>query len=341
MSTISRLWRRLIRDIVGPAMAILGLCLVCIITYCYVFWILPDVIDARINPRIATGHYLLSLYLFVNLVWNQIMASMTNPGKPPPISQYGPALHDFVAVVREANPNANANGSNNAKNPKRHVTKQFRLNVKNEPGMFYEYCLTCNSIKPPRTHHCSVIDQCVLTFDHYCPWTGNTIGHYNYRYFILFMGYLFASVCYVFVMTVLDIRLRDRLAFTELNILSGTFDIFHSGPGSDDMDFLLFTVFAVTLAAAVSVGLLFSFHIWLVITNQTTVEYFTNTQDARFAEEEGRPWKNPFDKGTWRKNSHRIFGTNIWRNILLPASSPPPTPDYFFYMQAGEDVSLV
>jgi palmitoyltransferase len=37
--------------------------------------------------------------------------------------------------------------------------------------------------------------------DHYCPWMSNTVGYGNYRYFLLFMFYIFIGCVYVVTIT--------------------------------------------------------------------------------------------------------------------------------------------
>ncbi|XP_050421560.1 palmitoyltransferase ZDHHC16 isoform X2 [Adelges cooleyi] len=51
-------------------------------------------------------------------------------------------------------------------------------------------CKKCDSPRPPRTHHCSVCNKCILKMDHHCPWLNNCVGFYNHRYFFLYMVYM-------------------------------------------------------------------------------------------------------------------------------------------------------
>lgn len=60
-------------------------------------------------------------------------------------------------------------------------------------------CKKCLIPKPPRTHHCSICNKCILLYDHHCPWMNRCIGHKNRRYFFLFMAYTVFGV--IFIMT--------------------------------------------------------------------------------------------------------------------------------------------
>lgn len=60
-------------------------------------------------------------------------------------------------------------------------------------------CKKCIAPKPPRTHHCSVCDKCILAMDHHCPWLNNCVGYYNARYFYLFMVYMVIGVSFIII----------------------------------------------------------------------------------------------------------------------------------------------
>ncbi|CAM9837366.1 unnamed protein product [Choristocarpus tenellus] len=48
-------------------------------------------------------------------------------------------------------------------------------------------CYTCCIEKPPRTKHCRVCKRCVRAYDHHCPFVGNCVGGWNYRWFYLYL----------------------------------------------------------------------------------------------------------------------------------------------------------
>lgn len=48
-----------------------------------------------------------------------------------------------------------------------------------------KYCKSCQIYKTGRIHHCKRSQQCIFSYDHYCPWLACCIGIHNYRLFYL------------------------------------------------------------------------------------------------------------------------------------------------------------
>ena len=52
------------------------------------------------------------------------------------------------------------------------------------------YCSICDLEQPLRSKHCTELNRCVRTHDHYCPWISNCVGEWNRPHFL---GYLMAE----------------------------------------------------------------------------------------------------------------------------------------------------
>jgi len=68
---------------------------------------------------------------------------------------------------------------------------------------FERSCNKCKGVKPPRAHHCSVCERCVLKMDHHCPWMNNCIGLNNQKAFVLFNLYTTVCALWAFVRIVI------------------------------------------------------------------------------------------------------------------------------------------
>ena len=68
---------------------------------------------------------------------------------------------------------------------------------------FLKTCILCESVKPPRVHHCRQCKRCIVRMDHHCPWVGNCIGLRNHKQFILFNLYVFTT-CLTFIIHTLS-----------------------------------------------------------------------------------------------------------------------------------------
>ncbi|KAI0040951.1 zf-DHHC-domain-containing protein [Auriscalpium vulgare] len=123
-----------------------------------------------------------------------------------------------------------------------------------QPG---RWCKICWAPKPERAHHCSACGRCVLKMDHHCPWVGaKCIGHRTYPSFV----HLLASVTLL------------ALYIASVNI-SGLWYAFSNPLSMGEvtpvhMLFLAFMGIVVTMI----IGSFFGYHVYLILTNQTTIE---------------------------------------------------------------------
>lgn len=120
--------------------------------------------------------------------------------------------------------------------------------------VMYRWCRTCYIYRPPRAKHCPVCDNCVDRFDHHCPWVGTCIGRRNYRYFFTFVNTTFLHAACVFAFSVIMLDKYDSIA-----------DSLKHG-------YLLVFALAISFIALPLVGSLAGYHIYLVVSNQTTNE---------------------------------------------------------------------
>lgn len=122
------------------------------------------------------------------------------------------------------------------------------------------YCEKCLAIKPDRSHHCSVCDNCTLKMDHHCPWVNNCVGFHNYKFFLLFLGY---AVTYCLWIAATSLRHFLRVWLRREQEENTAAAKYH----------LLF-VFFVSILFSLSLSSLFWYHVWLLLHNRSTLEQF-------------------------------------------------------------------
>ncbi|KAG7088141.1 hypothetical protein E1B28_012163 [Marasmius oreades] len=123
-----------------------------------------------------------------------------------------------------------------------------------------KWCRKCWAPKPERTHHCSTCGRCVLKMDHHCPWLGSRcIGHRTYPAFLHFLSCITLLAIYLVAICGSFIY----YAFTH------PFDVEESIP------FHTLGLFFAGCIIAIVIGSFLIYHLYLVTTNQTTLEHIS------------------------------------------------------------------
>jgi palmitoyltransferase len=228
--------------------------------------------------------------------------------------------------------------------------------LKNRP---YEWGLCTHTmlVKPPRSHYDHITRQLVLSMDHFCPWVCNCVGYLNYRYFCLFVFWTWLG-CITIVLNAapamhLLAPLRqhaDSLAATRALVTalapsgalpSSMVRLTHGERGAlrawaawtpfGARDARLLLSNAKMLAFAVGISLTFFsvFHLILVLTGQTTIEFWGNWAAWMSSRAKGQVWKGrPFDEGL-TANWRRVFGSrNPILAVAIPSCRRPPFPPF-------------
>lgn len=214
--------------------------------------------------------------LLAMMLWCYLMVVVTDPGRVPENWRHA-AEEDGMDVN---NSTANNVATDSVNHP---------LSISEEQGHAPRYCSRCQNGKPPRCHHCSVCDRCVLKMDHHCVWVVNCVGARNYKYFLLFLVYTFFE-------TLLDIFVLLPSFITFFQDDSG-----RSNSASDIA--ILFLAFVLNLVFVLSLLCFLCIHTSLVVSNTTSIEVYERKKSCA--------WK--YDLG-WRKNLEQIFGTKklLW-----------------------------
>ncbi|KAI9118816.1 hypothetical protein K1719_010261 [Acacia pycnantha] len=167
----------------------------------------------------------------------------------------------------------------------------------------HKRCDKCFTYKPPRTHHCRVCRRCILKMDHHCMWINNCVGYWNYKAFFLLTLYATIASIHstaIFISFVLQ-KDWDSLKGRSLKI-------YYVACG------LILISLVTTLLT------LLGWHIYIVLHNMTTIEYYEGKRAQWLARKSGQSYRHPFNMGAY-KNITLILGPNMLKRLCPTAVS--------------------
>uniref|UniRef100_A0A7G3AM91 Palmitoyltransferase n=1 Tax=Lutzomyia longipalpis TaxID=7200 RepID=A0A7G3AM91_LUTLO len=221
-------------------------------------------------------------------------------------------------------------------------------------------CKKCIAPKPPRTHHCSVCNRCILSMDHHCPWLNNCVGFGNHRYFFLYMVYTAVGSIFIIVFGMgigyNSLLLGDgegwfetepleghpvrfnisghALPITEMNEYGedGIMPAHHELPVPHELSnnaakhrAIIFMAI-INVAVVLALGSLSIWHAKLIGRGETSIEAYINRAETKRLAALGKTYVNPYNFGkkkNWRLFLGLVRGRSWWRHVLLPSAHKP------------------
>ncbi|XP_043270931.1 palmitoyltransferase ZDHHC16 isoform X2 [Venturia canescens] len=210
-------------------------------------------------------------------------------------------------------------------------------------------CKKCIKPKPPRTHHCSICNKCVLKMDHHCPWLNNCVGHFNHRHFLQYMAFTVLGITFIMIFGV-EIAYQEFFPAIEPDLDGHPVRINNSQiiPLTESFEHLnaeeiaqiakqaeetrekewrrRVIIFAglICVGTFAALGSLTWWHAGLIARGETSIEARINSTESAKFKAMGRTYENPYDFGP-RENWRIFLGLRgrSWWHVLFPSPHAP------------------
>ncbi|KAL5471524.1 hypothetical protein EMCRGX_G029647 [Ephydatia muelleri] len=274
---------------------------------------------------ITYGHYLL-----VNICYHYFKGVYTSPGWAPKISGFQPERAELKKGWTYCNkcecpkpPRAHhCRICNRQDNLLQVYSSLYLISISSNPCPFFPSLLAPpsppQSLSSPLLHPTPLLcsfsiffpallharNRCVLKMDHHCPWMFNCIGHYNHRYFMFFIIYMWLGTAFVIhtqwarVLVLLNTTSESFLSFLGNFGLRGTMETaIEAGPPVGNESGLVIMVFFICVGVTVALSILGGWHLFLISVSETTIEFYLNKREAMKLRKEGKKFHNAYSFG--------------------------------------------
>ncbi|KAL2730950.1 palmitoyltransferase ZDHHC16 isoform X1 [Vespula squamosa] len=210
-------------------------------------------------------------------------------------------------------------------------------------------CKKCIKPKPPRTHHCSICNKCVLKMDHHCPWLNNCVGHYNHRHFFQYMAFTVVGILFIMIFGI-EIAYQEFFPAQEAELDGHPVRINNSEiiPVAESLDHLskeeiaeiakqaaenkekewrrklIVSAALICVATFTALGALTWWHAGLITRGETSIEARINSTETEKYKALGKSYQNPYNFGP-RENWKLFLGivNRSWWYVLFPSTYGP------------------
>lgn len=227
--------------VIQPFVILLIITLIATVTHCYFTNIIYTLYDIYSSNTVTLLTFI-GLYILHCVLFNYYYCIRISPGYVPPDI----LDNNNIIQLLQQDPEFNTHNVSN-------------IHILSKP---YRYCYECKQVKPYRTHHCSVCNKCIMRMDHHCVFIAQCVGHYNIKYFIMFLLYI--DIGCIFILSCCTTYIYN--IYKPIHIHPHSIEYYQSTE--------LIIVIAVCLAGiCCSTGFL-SWTLYLCCNNITTVEYY-------------------------------------------------------------------
>ena len=180
--------------------------------------------------------------------------------------------------------------------------------------------------------------------DHHCPWLNGCVGHFNHRYFYLYMIYTVLGCVFlmafgfeilffeVFPPSATTTAVSSEMPLPPVKDSNSTNIERNDASDHDEVVFsffsrrslIMYETFMTIMCTAVLGGLSI-WHGMLISRGETSIEAHINRSERKRFKQLGKQYKNPYDFGVW--HNWCLFLGMIdgrgWESVLFPSAHPP------------------